>query len=153
MQAAQETFISSTSWTERTGPAAAIATIKYFIAHKVHEHLVDMGEQVQKGWSNLAKKNGLKIEVGGLAPISHFSFEYEKPLVLKTLIAQEMLALGFLATTAYYASYAHKSEHVKAYLDACDKTFALIADALKKGDPEIIKRTCLSFRIQTIGIK
>ncbi|MGD1003085.1 MAG: aminotransferase class III-fold pyridoxal phosphate-dependent enzyme [Minisyncoccia bacterium] len=136
MQAAQGTFISSTSWTERTGPVAAIATIKYFIAHKVHEHLVNAGEQVQKGWSDLAEKNGLKIEVGGLAPISHFSFEYEKPLVLKTLFTQEMLALGFLATTAYYASYAHKSEHVKAYLDACDKTFAFIADALKKGDPE-----------------
>ncbi len=135
MQAAQGTFISSTSWTERIGPVAAIATIKYFIAHKVHEHLISVGEQVQKSWSELAKKHGLKVAVSGIAPLGHFAFEYEKPLVLKTLFTQQMLALGFLAATAYYASYAHQSEHIKAYLEACDKTFAFIADALKQGDP------------------
>lgn len=136
MQAAQETFISSTYWTDRIGPATSLATIKYFIDHKIHEHLIKVGEQVQKGWSELAKKYDLKINVGGLMPLSHFAFEYEKPAVLKTLFTQRMLELGFLASTACYTSYAHKPEHIKLYLEACDKTFAFIAEALEQGSPE-----------------
>jgi len=136
MQAAQETFISSTYWTDRTGPAAALATIKYFVNNKVQDYLIQAGEQVQKGWKDLAQKHGLKIHVGGLAPLSHFVFDYDKPLVLKTLFTQEMLELGFLATTAFYSSIAHKPENIVSYLEACDKVFALIADALKKGEPE-----------------
>ena len=136
MQAAQKTFISSTTWTERIGPATAIATIKYFIDKNVHKHLVEVGERVQKGWSDLATKHGLKISVGGIAPLGHFTFEYENPLVLKTLFTQEMLKLGFLATTAFYASYAHKSQHVELYLKACDKTFAMIREAVDIGKPE-----------------
>ena len=135
MQAAQKTFISSTTWTDRIGPKTAIATIKYFINNKVHKHLIEVGEKVQKGWKDLAKKNNLKISVGGIAPLSHFAFENEKPLVLKTIFTQQMLKLGFLASTDCYTSYAHKPKHIKLYLQACDKTFAMIFKALKQGNP------------------
>jgi glutamate-1-semialdehyde aminotransferase len=136
MQAAQKTFISSTSWTDRIGPATAIATIKYLMKNKVHEHLIKVGERIQKGWSELAQKNNLKITIGGIAPLSHFSFEYKEPLVLKTLFTQQMLEFGFLASTAFYASYAHKQKHIKLYLDACDKTFSIISNAIKQGNPK-----------------
>jgi glutamate-1-semialdehyde aminotransferase len=136
MQAAQNTFISSTYWTERIGPATAIATIKFLIEKKVCEHLIKLGEQVQKGWTDLADKHNLKINVGGIAPLGHFAFDYKEPLVLKTLFTQQMLELGFLAPTAYYASYAHKQKHVNLYLKACDKTFALISRAIKQGNPK-----------------
>lgn len=136
MQAAQETFISSTYWTDRIGPATSLATIKYFIKNKVQEQLIKTGEEVQAAWSALAEKHGLKIHVGGLAPLSHFSFDYEKPLVLKTLFTQEMLSRGFLATTAFYVSLAHEPALVKSYLEACDQVFAFIAQAVKDGAPE-----------------
>lgn len=136
MEKAQETFISSTYWTDRTGPAAALATIKYFIDNNVQDHLINIGEQIQKGWSNLALKNGLKIKVGGLAPLSHFSFDHEKPLVLKTLFTQKMLELKILATTAFYASYAHKQEFIDLYLEACDKAFSFVAEAIDSGAPD-----------------
>lgn len=136
MQAAQETFISSTYWTDRTGPTAALATIKYFVNNKVQNYLIQVGEQVQKGWKEMAEKNGIKIKIGGLTPLSHFAFDYEKPLVLKTLFTQEMLELGFLATTSFYSSIAHKPENVELYLEACDKVFALISEGLKNGEPE-----------------
>lgn len=136
MQAAQKSFISSTAWTERIGPATAIATIKYFVDNKVHKHLIKVGETVQKGWKDLAKKNNLKISVGGIAPLSHFAFEYKEPLVLKTLFTQQMLEFGFLASTALDASFAHKQKHIKLYLKACDKTFALISRAIANGDPD-----------------
>ena len=49
MEAAQNTFISSTCWTERIGPTAAIATIRKHAAVSAGTHLVALGEKVQGG--------------------------------------------------------------------------------------------------------
>ncbi len=135
MEAAQTTFISSTNWTEKIGPAAALATIKKFRAQNVHKHLSAMGKAVMEGWKEASKKNGLEINVDGIYPLGHFSFEHKQSLVLKTLFTQLMLERGFLATTAFYASYAHRESHVKDYLEAVDDIFAFIADAAKEGNP------------------
>lgn len=135
MQAAQKTFISSTTWTDRIGPTAAIATIKYCMENKIYKHLIESGKRVQKGWNDLATRHGLSINVGGIAPLSHFTFEYKEPLILKTLFTQQMLEFGFLASTAFYASYAHKDKHIKLYLEACDKTFNIISNAIRQGNP------------------
>ena len=136
MEKAQETFISSTYWTERIGPVASLATIKKMKRENVPAYLKKIGKNIQYGWSNLAKKHRIGISVSGTYPLSHFSFEYKKPLVLKTLFTQFMLERGFLATTAFYASYAHKDKHVDAYLDATNKAFYFIAKALSAGRPE-----------------
>lgn len=135
MDAAQDTFISSTYWTESIGPVAAIATIKKMLACNVQEHLIACGKYIQKGWSDLAKKHGLKVHVGSMYPMSHLDFK-DKPLVMKTLFTQEMLKRGFLASTAYYSSYAHKQEHLDSYLQAVDEVFALMVETLKEGNPE-----------------
>ncbi len=136
MEKAQETFISSTYWTDRIGPATSLATIKYFRLNNVSKYLIKIGGQIQEEWRNLALKNGIKIKVSGLAPLSHFTFDYSKPLVLKTLFTQKMLELGFLANTSFYVSYAHKPEFVSLYLENCNKTFSFIAKAIKSGQPE-----------------
>jgi glutamate-1-semialdehyde 2,1-aminomutase len=136
MQIAQETFISSTYWTERIGPAAALATINKLKEKNVSEHLADAGKKIQNGWERLAKKHHLNIAISGIYPLGHFSFEYENPLVLKTLFTQLMLEKGFLATTAFYASYAHRAEHIKKYLTAVDEVFGFISEAIEEGHPE-----------------
>jgi len=136
MQVAQDTFISSTYWTDRIGPAAALAAIRKMDKKNVAAHLNKIGKKVQHGWDRLANKHNITIEVGGPYPLSHFSFKYKNPMVLKTLFTQLMLDSGFLATTAFYASYAHKDKHVNAYLKAADRAFALIAKAIKEGKPE-----------------
>ena len=135
MEAANDTFISSTYWTDRIGPVAALATINKIRKKNTPRHLERIGKKVQKGWKTLAVKHSLDIEVTGILPISHFVFNYKKPLVLKTLFAQLMLEKGFLATTAFYASYAHKEVHVKKYLEAADSAFSFIARAIKGGNP------------------
>jgi glutamate-1-semialdehyde aminotransferase len=135
MDAAQETFISSTYWTESIGPTATIATIKKMQFYKVQEHMVSCGKYVQEGWKSLAAKYGLDVHVGGMYPMSHIDFK-KQTLILKTLFTQEMLKKGFLATTAYYSSYAHKQEHLDIYLQAIDEVFAFIAKVLKDGKPQ-----------------
>lgn len=136
MDAAQETFISSTYWTERIGPVAALTTINKLKEKNVPEHLSNIGEQIQEGWKRAADKHRVPIEVSGIYPLGHFSFKYENPMVLKTLFTQMMLEKGFLATTAFYASYAHKQEHIDKYLTAVDEVFGFISEAIKKGCPE-----------------
>ncbi len=133
---AQDSFISSTYWTERIGPVAALATIKKIRAKSVPGHLIRIGKAVRKGWETSARKNGIEIITGGIYPLGHFSFKGEKALVLKTLFTQLMLERGFLATTAFYASYAHKEGDVRNYLKAVDESFHLIRKALDSGRPE-----------------
>jgi len=136
MTAAQDSFISSTAWTERVGFVAALAMIEKFEKNNVHRHLQKMGKLVQEGWGKMAAKNGLKIKLSGIYPLGHFDFEYDKPLVFKTLFTQLMLERGFLATTAFYASFAHKEADVKRYLKAVDASFSIIAKAVKENKVE-----------------
>lgn len=133
MDAAQKTFISSTYWTERIGPTAAIATIQRMFETDAPSHLGKVGTIIKNGWKSLAEKNGLNLKVYGFPALCGFSFNYDKPLELKTLFTQEMLSKGFLATTAFYASLAHTEEICARYLQAADESFALIADRIKKG--------------------
>lgn len=127
MQAAQDSFISSTYWTDRIGPVAALATIKKMNEKKVQEHIVRIGKNIQKGWAEIAVAKGLIIHISGIYPLGHFDFEYPNRLAIKTLFTQLMLDKGFLASTIFYASYAHKDFHVRKYLFAVEEVFTEIA--------------------------
>ena len=130
MGIAQDTFISSTYWTEGIGPAAALATIDKLRKENVSEHLTSIGEKVQRGWRQSAKNSNLDISISGIYPLGHFSFNCEDKLAAQTLFTQLMLEKGFLATTAFYASYAHKEAHIAKYLDAVGESFAFISKAI-----------------------
>jgi CRISPR/Cas system CMR-associated protein Cmr5 small subunit len=47
-----------------------------------------------------------------------------------------MLEKGFLATNAFYASYAHKKEDIDNYLNAVDEVFSFISDSIKEDSIE-----------------
>jgi glutamate-1-semialdehyde 2,1-aminomutase len=133
MDAAQKTFISSTYWTERIGPAAGIATIKKHQKVNAGKHLIEIGEKIQQGWRNCADKKGLSIDVGGIPPLSHFAFQGDNPMAMKAYFVQLMLERGFLASTLFYAMYAHQDEHVISYLRSVDEAFAEVFMAKQKG--------------------
>ncbi len=136
MSAAEDTFISSTNWTERIGPAAAIAVIKKYKRENVQKHLFKIGSKVQKGWRDLAAKHNLEIEVTGIPPLGHFEFKYHNKQVLKTLFTQFMLEKGFLATNSFYASFAHQETHVQKYLESVNRAFKFISNAIKEKNAE-----------------
>ena len=126
MQSAQSTFISSTYWTERIGPAAAIATIRKFCANNAYKKLISIGKMVQEGWANAGLRNGLDINVSGIYPLSHFSFDHPNGQVMMTVFVQLMLERNFLASGRFYANYAHQISHVKLYLDSVNEVFDII---------------------------
>ena len=71
MEAAQDTFISSTFWTERVGFAAALETINQFEKNNVVKHLIKTGQYISRGLQKIFTSKGLNIEIAGLpsAPI------------------------------------------------------------------------------------
>ncbi|MFA6315439.1 MAG: aminotransferase class III-fold pyridoxal phosphate-dependent enzyme [Candidatus Paceibacterota bacterium] len=132
MEAAQNSFISSTYWTEKLGPVAALATLRKMKKVGVVKRLEKAGSTVRAGWMKKAKKHGLNISLGGVIPISSFTFKYgEDSQALKTLFVQEMLDRGFLATNMFFASCAHTDVYIKKYLNNVDEVFSVIADAIK----------------------
>ena len=129
MQAAQDSFISSTFWTEKIGPVAALATIRKHRALDISSHLVKIGKLVQQFWRDAATKHGLSVSVTGIPPLAHFSFDYPNGLAMRTLFTQLMLDAGFLATGAFYAAYAHQESDIERYARTVDDAFGVIANA------------------------
>jgi glutamate-1-semialdehyde aminotransferase len=98
MDAAQKTFISSTYWTERVGFVAALATIEEFERKAVIDKITSKGGYLKGKLENLFEKHKLEVEIVGLPSVLILSIKEERPLVIKTLITQEMLKKGFLAS-------------------------------------------------------
>lgn len=134
MQSAQKTFISSTCWTERTGPAAALATIRKHKRENVGGRLPRLGKLVQDGWEALLKKHGIPGSIGGMLPMSHIDFKTPNPLETKALFVQLMLEKGYLASNLFYAMHAHSSKNIDGYLEAADVSFQEIARAMAGGN-------------------
>ncbi len=134
MDAAQNTFISSTNWTERIGPAAALATLKKHSEKKVFTHLNSMGYAVQQGWAEAAKQSELPITIGGMKPMSHFKIDVPEWPQVKAYFIQEMLEKGFLASNLFYAMFAHSNTHLKEYFMALNIVFKDIQQALSEGN-------------------
>ena len=127
MQAAQSTFISSTNWTDRIGPVAALATINKYNRHAVYNHIINIGTQTQKIWTDMAAKNNLKILVSGLPTLAAFQFESDFSMQMQTRFVIEMLERGFLGFRQFKASYAHTNEDLLLYEKAVDEVFSVIS--------------------------
>lgn len=127
MEAAQTTFISSTFWTERIGPTAALATLKVMEHVKSWETITAIGRKMQSGWQKLANEHQISISLAGIPALSTYSFSGPNGLAYKTLIAQEMLKKGFLASTNFYACTEHTDDKLEMYFNALDEVFAVIA--------------------------
>jgi len=134
MQAAQSTFISSTFWTERIGPSAALKTLEIMQREKSWEKITQIGNEIAKIWKKLANKHELPLVTTGLPALIKMKFECGSNLAYKTLITQEMLKQGYLAGNSVYACTEHTIDVLNGYEEALDKVFGLIAEC-EQGRP------------------
>ena len=132
MSAAQDAFITSTNWTERIGPTAALAMIEKFIRVDASTHMVAIAQKVKDGWTELAKKHDQDIHIGGTVPLLHIAWNQNNS-VNKAFYTQEMLKRGYLAGGSCYAMYAHTFEDVDGFLAACDEVFGMLNKYIKEG--------------------
>ena len=138
MEASQNTFISSTFWTERIGPTAALTTLKVMEEVKSWEIITAIGNKMRHGWQQLADEHNLSITISGIPSLSTYSFISDKALEYKTFVAQEMLAKGYLASTNFYASTAHNENNLKEYFEALNDVYSIISDC-EKGTKNIVE--------------
>jgi len=128
MDVAQSTFISSTFWTERIGPTAALKTLEVMKKIKSWELIKKKGLKIKKEWLKIANKNNLQINIQGSLGIPNFSFKSKNNIKYKTLISQEMLKKNFLSTNTLYLSIAHTDQLIEEYLYNLEKVFKLITN-------------------------
>lgn len=133
MQEANNTFISSTMFTERTGFAAALKTIEILCENEVWKHLSYIGNMIGDEWLRLAKKYDLDFSVNEFKPLITLKPHYgDKNNLINTIFIQEMLKKGYLAANSIYVSYAHNEAIVEKYIKKVDEVFSLISRAINK---------------------
>ncbi len=131
MQSAQKTFISSTNWTERIGPSAALATLKKYQREKVEKKLISVGNQVKSIWNVAATANGINIKVSGLPTLASFSIISDKASELNTIFTLEMLKSGILGFRQFKAAFVHDDSALKKYKSVVDQTFSMIKSGVE----------------------
>lgn len=128
MEAVHGSWISSTFWTERIGPAAAIAALAEMERTKSWEVITKIGLDNKKRWQALADKYGLEIEQWGIPALAGYTFKSPNHLAYKTYITQEMLKKGYLSGNSLYPCLFHTPEILDDYFDKLDPIFACIRD-------------------------
>ena len=125
MQYAQDTFISSTFWTERIGPTAALKTLELMERYKSWETISKNGLYLRDKVQELANYHEIVISNNGLPSLNTYIFKNSHQKY-KTLITQEMLKYGYLANTTTYLSICHTKEIIDNYILCLKKVFELI---------------------------
>src|SRR5262249_43211678 len=82
MEAAQDSFISSTFWTEGVGPTAALATQQVMDEIDVPAHVARIGKRVREGLTALARQNQLPLEISGYPALTSITFEHSENAAL-----------------------------------------------------------------------
>ena len=125
MEKVQDTFVSSTFWTERIGPVAALKTLEVMEKIKSWEKITKIGKKVRNGWEKISKSCNINIKIEGIPSLSTYRFD-KNNLLLHTFVTQEMLKKGFLASDKFYACTEHNDKNIELYLEALHDIFIII---------------------------
>jgi glutamate-1-semialdehyde 2,1-aminomutase len=147
MEAAETTFISSTYWTDRAGPSAAIAFLNKYSKLDVGSRLLKIGKKLQKGFKLAAKNSDLNITISGIPQLTAFKLEVDDWPAVLTLYTQKMLEQGFLSSDRCYANFAHTDEYIEDFISSVNKVFAF----LKKAIDDNQVRSELNGPVKTMG--
>jgi len=126
MESAKNTFISSTFWSDRIGPVAALETLKLMEQIKSWKIITESGKTIKKRWKEIANNNGIKIDVSGISALPNYTFINRDNLIYKTFITQEMLKKGILASQSIYVSVAHSQKNLDKYFNELNSIFSII---------------------------
>lgn len=143
MSAASSSFISSTNWSERIGPTAALATIKHYAKNEVDSHILGIGNLVQEGWISCGKSANIDVSVNtqGLPSLSSFSFNYPFARALNIEFTNRMLKLGWLAHNQFKPSFAHNKRQIQRYLNDTLRVFQELSVMVSRSEEALLKKS------------
>ena len=139
MKSANLSFISSTFWTERLGPVAALKTLEIMKKNKTWRTISENGKYLKRKWKKLIEKHKLNAHITGLDAMPKFSFASKNRLILKTFLTQEMLKRGYLTDEAIYISIYHNKINLNRYLKNFESVIIKIKNAKNISE---IKKMC-----------
>jgi glutamate-1-semialdehyde 2,1-aminomutase len=125
MEASNNSFISSSYWTDGVGTAASLACIGKMKREGVQKHVWSLGERLQAGLREVAARlPALGLKIGGMpcSPSLVFANPAAKPLMIR-----QMLQRGYLMSSQLYVTWCHDDEKVASMLSALDETLAIVA--------------------------
>ncbi len=128
MRFAKSSFISSTFWSERIGPVAALKTLEVMQKNKSWNFITNQGKKIKMRWKSEAHKNNIKIRTYGLDALASFSILSKNSQKYKTFITQEMLKKKILASNSIYLSTAHSNQLLNKYFYHLGKIFKTIGE-------------------------
>ena len=127
MTALKTTFVSSTFWTERIGPTAALETLKIMKEKKSWETITEIGKKIKQNWRKIANENSIDIDILGIDSLPKIYFKSKNNLKYKTYLSQEMLKKNILASNAVYACVQHDKKILNKYFDLLYQIFRNIS--------------------------
>ena len=126
MEAAQNTFISSTFWTERSGYIAGLKTLEEMEKIKSWNIISKQGKKLKMKLTKLGQKHKLKLKISGLSSCPSFMISSDKWIKYKTYITQELLKKRILGANTTYLSIFHNDKIIQKYINCLDKIFYYI---------------------------
>ena len=90
--------------------------------------ITQTGLSIRARWQSLAEATGLELDHWGLPALTGFTIRSPKSLEYKTLITQEMLARGYLASNSVYVCIDHTKAVVDGYFEALEPVFRMIKE-------------------------
>ncbi|MBI5801624.1 MAG: aminotransferase class III-fold pyridoxal phosphate-dependent enzyme [Verrucomicrobia bacterium] len=135
MDAANESFISSSYWTDGIGPAAALACIGKMQRLGVQARVWALGERMQQGLRDIAARHpALNIKVGGQPCAPSFAFGLgDDSAAAKALMIRGMLHRQFLFSSQLYAMWPHSEAMIADMLSALDEVLVGLDELHERG--------------------
>jgi glutamate-1-semialdehyde 2,1-aminomutase len=131
MMSSQNSFISSTFFTERIGYVAALATLDEMERLNSWKMISEKGASFKNKILGISKKYNLELGVSGMDALVVYNFKKIDALSAKTFISQEMLREGFLAGNSFYPSVAHSEKDTEDFFNSLEKVFQKLSEIIK----------------------
>ena len=130
MMASQDSFISSTFFTERVGFVAALKTLEVMESVRSWDQITALGKYFRKKITDTFQKNGYVIDITGLSALTTYVIEHPNYSLIKTYLTQEMLKEGYLMSGQFYPSIAHTRDDIDHFCSALMGVLSRIPDPL-----------------------
>ncbi len=150
MKLKKKSFISSTFWTDRIGPAAALETIKIMEKYKTWKKITTIGNKIRAIWSTNSKRYKIPITIQGIPALSNFSFcDKANNSLFRSYLINSLLNKNILSSNIFYTSISHTNNIIKRYSEAIDEGFSNLKESIDNESIFKLKKklkTSITFR-------
>lgn len=134
MTAADESFISSSYWTDGIGTAAALAVLEKMERENISDAVWAKGVALQERLREIAMKYvSCGLVVGGMPASPTFTFTSSYAAAARKLFITKMQEGGFLVAGIFYLMHAHKEHHLNRFAECFEQALQLVENSIESG--------------------